>query len=151
MLLNIIREAKSNIRIILYLAQKGNQGESVHEEFHSLRNNSVVLPEQALEKCNETWSRIGRTLVKFVDIISRIIQDGEKIYHSFTPNLQSIQHLKMTSCDRVCKVKDEMEAVQQSWDDERKARLDLIEHVRFRIQRLRGKSSEALRLARYNC
>ena len=42
-----------------------------------------------------------------------------------------------------------MEEVERLWENERNARLDVIKHVEFRIDRVKEKTVEALRLARY--
>jgi len=43
-----------------------------------------------------------------------------------------------------------MEEVERLWENERNARLDVIKHVEFRIDRVKEKTVEALRLARYD-
>jgi hypothetical protein len=119
---------------------------SLHEDFCTLVHGPGI-PIAGEDIGTETvMSEVRQTFVEFTDIVSHKISKRKQVFASFSPNLSDIVNQKATYCDRICKLKEEIERL---WVNERSARLDVIKHVEFRIDRVKEKTAQALRLARY--
>ena len=148
-LLGILSDLKKNIEISFYLSTSGRIKSSLNEDFYTLVHGPGI-PIAAEDVGTKTaMSGVRQTFVQVTDIVSHKIRNREQVFASFSPNLSNIVHQKAACCDRICKLKEEMEEVERLWENERNARLDVIKHVEFRIDRVKEKTVEALRLARY--